>query len=82
MAVKTTKRILRENVIYTDTAARAILQYINTLLQDCNLCPALTLFHRQLRDTNPAHPSQYHLHQEWKLAAMKTELSYHEKNEL
>ena len=85
MAVKTAKRILKENVgtqgkINTDTAARAILQYRNTPLQDCNLSPAQILFHRQLRDTIPAHPSQYHLHPEWTSAAMKREISYHEKN--
>ena len=57
-AVKSAKRMIRDNIssngtIDTNKVAKAILQYRNTPLHDCNLSPAQILFHRQLRDSIP-----------------------------
>ena len=78
VAVKSAKRIIRDNVaangsIDTDEAAKAILQYHNTPLVDDKLSPAQILFHRQLRDVMPNHPSHYQLHAEWLEAAQRRE---------
>lgn len=66
LAVKTGKRLIRENTsadggVDTDRFARAMLQYRNTPLRDINLSPAQLLFHRELRDFLPVHPSKYRL---------------------
>ena len=65
--VKSAKGIIHGNVksdrsLNNDTAARALLQYRNTSIQDCKLSPAQILFHSQLKDTIPCHPSNYQLH--------------------
>ena len=70
LGVKTAKRILLENTstngsIDNNNAARALLQYHNTPLPDIQLSPAQILFHCQLRDHIPTHPSRYRLHAEW-----------------
>ena len=87
LGVKAAKRIIHNNVsadgsLNNDGAARAILQYRNTPLPDLQLSPAQILFHRQLRDSLPAHPSHYRLHQEWIVDAERREQSYAKRNAL
>ena len=69
-AVKTAKRIIRENTskdgsINNDNIAKAIMQYRNTPLPTISLSPAQILFHRELRDFTPSHPTHYQLHKDW-----------------
>ena len=78
VAVKTAKRIIHNSTspdgsLDNDKAARGILQYRNTPLPDINLSPAQVLLHRQLRDSIPAHPANYHPHKEWVLTAEERE---------
>ena len=56
------------------------MQYHNTPLPDLKLSPAQILFHRQLRDHIPAHPSQYQLHEEWLLLAKSRETLLQQRN--
>ena len=84
-AVKTAKRIIRDNVaqdgsLNNDKVARSLLQYRNTPLQDIDLSPAQILFHRQLRDALPSHPTHYQLHPEWLAAAQTREETFHKKH--
>jgi len=58
VAVKSVKRILRGNTMMngsldTDAAAKALMQYLNTPLQNSNASPAQLLTGRQLRDAIP-----------------------------
>ena len=85
VAVKTGKRLIRENTspgggIDTNCFARAILQYRNTPLRDVKLSPAQLLFHRELRDFLPTHPSKYRLNEDWLLQAKKRESMCAENN--
>ena len=61
LAVKTAKRIILENTacgsLDTDKVARALLQYRNTPIQSIGLSSAQVLFHRQMRDPLPNHPT-------------------------
>ena len=82
---KAATRIVYDNArpdgsLQCDRAAIAIMQYRNTPLQDINLSPAQILFHRQLRDPIPTHPSHYQLHEEWLAAAKTREEEYHKKH--
>ena len=86
VAVKSAKRIIHDNSnsdgsLNNDATVQAILQYRNTPLQDCGLSPAQIVFHRQLKDSIPCHPSKYQLHPEWILAAKEREHAYHKKND-
>ena len=85
VAVKTAKRILRENItstgsLDTDKVARAILQYRNTPLPHVNLSPAQILFHRELRDFLPVPSDRYKLHEDWLVQAQHKEFSQVERN--
>ena len=87
MAVKAAKCIIHNNRssdggLDTDTAARAILQYRNTPLPDIELSPAQILLHRQLRDSNPAHPDHYQPHKEWVLTAEEREKALSKRNHI
>ena len=77
LVVKTAKCIILENTnrgsLNTDKAARALLQYRNTPIQSLGLSPAQILFHRQLRDHLPAHPTHLRLHSKWLKAAKNRE---------
>ena len=58
VAVKTTKRLLEDNVgldgkLQTDSLVRALLQMRNTPDRDCRLSPAEILFGRTLKDAMP-----------------------------
>ena len=69
-AVKTAKRMIRDNIakdgsLDTQKFAKAILQYRNTPLKEGGLSPAQILFHRDLRDFIPSHPSKYQLSSKW-----------------
>ena len=60
LGVKTVKRMLKDNVMYTgdlDTAkfSRALLQYRNTPDRDTRLSPAIALLGREMRDFLPRH---------------------------
>ena len=86
LGVKTAKRILRDNIssngsLDNNKVARAMLQFHNTPLPDIKLSPAQILFHRQLRDHIPAHPSQYRLHDEWLKLANSRETLLQQRNE-
>ena len=78
LGVKTAKRIIMSNTsangsLDNDKVARALMQYRNTPLPHINLSPAQILYHRQLRDHLPVHPSQYQLHKEWLISAQQRE---------
>ena len=85
LGVKAAKRIIHNNVsgdgsLNNDGAARAILQYRNTPLPDLKLSPAQILFHRQLPDSIPVHPSHYKLHRDWIVDAEERERAYSKRN--
>ena len=63
-----------------DKVARAIMQYRNTPLPHINLSPAQILFHRQLRDHLPVHPTNYKLHKEWLISAQQREEALSKRN--
>ena len=69
-AVKTAKWIIQENTskdgsINNDNIAKAITQYHNTPLPNVSLSPPKILFHRELHDFTPSHPTHYQLHKDW-----------------
>ena len=45
------------------------------------MSPAQILFHRQLRDHLPVHPSHYELHKEWLLSAQQREEALSKRNQ-
>ena len=72
LAVKTGKRLLRENMgikgsLNTDKFMRAVMQYRNTPIPDLRLSPAQIVFGRQIRDFLPVLPYKYRPSQEWTL---------------
>ncbi len=83
--MKAAKKIPLDNVLPNGTidnnkVARAILQYRNTPLPDLKLSPAQILFHRQLRDHIPTHPSHYQLHSSWVIDARQREEAFSKRN--
>ena len=85
VGVKTVKRIIRDCTssngdLNNDKAVSAILQYRNTPLPDVDLSPAQILFHRNLKDSIPSHPSHYHLHKDWIVSAEKRETQFALRN--
>ena len=85
LAVKTAKRIIIGNTgpqgsLDNDRAARAVLQYRNTPIQNIGLSPAQLLLHRRLRDFVPSHPTLYKPHAEWITAARNREKSLSQRN--
>ena len=87
VGVKTVKRIIHDKVckdgsLHNDKITTAILQYRNTPLPDINLSPAQILFHRHLKDSLPSHPSHYHLHKDWVVAADERESSFPKRNKV
>ena len=69
VAVEASKSI---DSLNNDKVAHPILQYRNTPLPDIGLIPAQILFHRQLRDSIPSHPTHYR-HQQWMVSAEERE---------
>ena len=74
LGVKAAKRIIYDNTppnrsLNNDKAAKAIMQYGNTSFPYLSLSPAQILFHRNIRDYIPTHPSHYELHKEWVISA-------------
>jgi hypothetical protein len=72
LAVKTGKRLLRENMslkgsLNTDKLMRAVMQYRNTPIPALRMSPAQIVFGRQLRDFIPVLPYKYRPRQEWAL---------------
>jgi len=70
VAVKSVKRILRGNTsmngsLDTDAAAKALMQYLNTPLQNSDASPAQLLTGRQLRDAIPVDSSNYRVSEQW-----------------
>ncbi|KAG0722100.1 hypothetical protein GWK47_045094 [Chionoecetes opilio] len=69
-AVKSAKRLPSGNTghggsLDSDAAATAILQYLNTPLQDTGISPAQLLMGRQLRDSVPAATKRYRVSERW-----------------
>ena len=67
LEVKAARRIVLNNTLSdgsldNNKAARAILQYRNTPLNDIHLSHAQILLHRHIHDHLPTHPHHYHLH--------------------
>ena len=86
LAVKSAKRILRENItptgsLNTDQACRALLQYRNTPIQHIGLSPAQILFHRNLRDSIPVDPMKLRPNKYWITAAATRETAFKKRNE-
>ena len=76
-AVKSAKRIISGNTgaqgsLDNDCAARAILQYRNTPIQNIELTLAQVLLHCRLRDFIPSQPTLYKPHADWTAAAKKS----------
>ena len=72
LAVKSMKRLLRENVggdgkLNTDSFQRAVMQYRNTPDRDTERSPAQVIFGRQLRDFLPAPLTRYKPQPQWLL---------------
>ena len=72
LAVKSMKRLLRENVgldgkLNTDKFQRAVMQYRNTPDRDTGRSPAQVIFGRELRDFLPAPLSRYKPQKQWLL---------------
>ena len=70
LAVKSMKRLLRENIgldgkLNTDIFQRAVMQYRNTPDRDTGRYPAQVIFGREHRDFLPAPPSRYKPHPRW-----------------
>lgn len=87
LAVKTAKRIIMANTgpggtLDCDKAARALLQYRNTPIKLLGLSPAQLLFHRNIRDSLPATPTQLKLHKNWEALADAREKTFSKRNEI
>ena len=72
LAVKSMKRLLRENVgidgkLNTDSFQRAVMQYRNTPDRDTGRSPSQVIFGRELRDFIPAPMIRYKQHPRWLL---------------
>ena len=70
LAVKTGKRLLRDNVgpgatLNTDRFMRAVMQFRNTPMQDCRRSPAQMVFGRAMRDFIPSMPHKYEPAKDW-----------------
>ena len=70
VAIKTAKRILRENIgpggtLDNDRFMRAIMQFRNTPMQDCQRSPAQMVFGRQLRDFLPTLLHKFEPAKDW-----------------
>ena len=69
-SIKTAKRMIWDNTfnngsINNDKIAKAVMQYCNTPLPAISLSPSQILFHRELQDFTPSHPTHYQLHKDW-----------------
>ena len=62
--------------------AAGILQYYNIPLEGINLSPTQILFHQQLQDSLPAHPTHYKLYVDWLEATNKHQQQQQECNQL
>ena len=85
LTVKTAKRIIIGNMgpqgsLDNDGAARVVLQYRNTPIQNIGLSPAQLLLHRRLHDFVPSHPILYKPHAEWIAAPRNREKSLSQHN--
>ena len=85
LAVKTTKRILYENVgangdLNTDKVSRALLQYRNTPLRDIALSPSQLLYGRNLRDFLPSFSEAHKIRPEWLMVAEDRERALAKRN--
>ena len=73
---------LSDGSLDNNKAAREILQYRNTPLNDIHLSPAQIFLHRHIRDYLPTHPHHYHLHPEWLVAAQEREQHLAQRNHI
>ena len=60
--------------------AKAIMQYRNTPLLDLSLSPAQILFHLNIKDYIPTHPSHHELYKEWVIFAQQREHCLSQRN--
>ena len=72
LAVKSMKRLLRENVglngkLNTDRFQRAVMQYRNTADRDTGRSPTQVIFDKELRNFLPAPHSRYKPQPQWLL---------------
>jgi malate/lactate dehydrogenase len=70
LAVKVGKKLLRDNMghggsLDTDKIMRAVLQYLNTRMQDCRRSPAQMVFGRHMRDFIPSLTYKYEPAKDW-----------------
>ena len=85
-AVKSMKRLIRGNTgpqgtLNTNEMTKALLQYRNTPLQNCNKSPAQLLMGRNLRDSVPQPQAGYKVSPHWEYYLRGRELSMIETNE-
>ena len=85
LAVKSAKRIISGNIgaqgsLDNDRAARAILQYRNTPIQNIGLSPAQLLLHCRLCDFIPSQSTLYKPHADWIAAAKNREIILSRRN--
>ena len=85
IAVKAAKHMLMhctksDGSIDNSQISRAMLQYRNTPLLHISHSPAMILFHRELRDFTPTHPSNYKLHESWIIQAKERERAFTNRN--
>ena len=86
LAVKTGKRLLRENMsitgsLNTDKVMRAVMQYRNTPIPELRMSPAQIVFGRQMRDFIPVLPYKYRPKQEWALLREDRERAFASRRE-
>lgn len=84
LAVKSMKRLLRENVgsdgkLNSDKVQRAVMQYRNTPDRDTGRSPAQVIFGRQLRDFLPAPLSRYKPHPRWLMLQEDREMALRQR---
>ena len=80
-AVKTSKRIIMENVGDDDKIARALLAYRNTPLKGSDTSPAQLMLGRNIREFVPAPPSGYRVSNRWSHFLRQREKSMIKTNE-
>jgi hypothetical protein len=86
LAVKTAKRILRENTasdgsLNSEKACTALLQYRNTPIKHLGLSPAQLLFHRNLRDSLTLDVTTLRPSKLWIAAAKQREEAFQRRNQ-
>ena len=87
LTVKAMKKLVINNMLpdgslNSDNMSRALLQYKNTPQKGTNLSPAQLLYHRNLKDFLPSHPSTLKPHPAWINLANAREKLLAERNKI